>query len=163
MAQPYQWRNGRTHPLSGKYIIFWYVISQCYRPKRKTQRMCQYYCQLGYVEPLQTPDWNGQKGMLQTDAPLSENFWLRHWVGLLIIKLRKVYLLSLRVKKLKSVNIRQSYKQERDCLVHFVRLANALIKDGESVRNKQFAPRSRQITTSTPHHSNFTGRTLFQH
>jgi len=26
---------------------------------------------------------------------------------------------------------------------------------------KQFAPRSRQITTSTPHHSMFTGRTLF--
>jgi len=22
--------KGRTHPLSGKYIIFWYVISQCY-------------------------------------------------------------------------------------------------------------------------------------
>jgi len=76
---------------------------------------------------------------------------------------KKGLLLSLRVKKLKSVNIRQSYKQERDCLVHFVRLANALIKDGESARNKQFAPRSRQITTSTPHHSNFTGRTLFQH
>jgi len=26
---------------------------------------------------------------------------------------------------------------------------------------KQFAPRSRQITTSTPHHSKFTGWTLF--
>jgi len=32
-------------------------------------------------------------------------------------------------KKIKSVNIWQSYKQERDCLVHFVRLANALLKD----------------------------------
>jgi len=32
-------------------------------------------------------------------------------------------------KSLKSVNIWQSYKQERDCLVHFVRLANALLKD----------------------------------
>jgi len=27
-------------------------------------------------------------------------------------------------KKLKSVNIWQSYKQERDCLMHFARLAN---------------------------------------
>ena len=35
----------------------------------------------------------------------------------------------------KLVNIWQSYKQERDCLVHFVRLANALLKDGESTRN----------------------------
>jgi len=33
------------------------------------------------------------------------------------------------------VNIWQSYKQERDCLVHFVRLANTLLKDGESARN----------------------------
>jgi len=24
---------------------------------------------------------NGQKGMLQIDAPPVENFWLRHWVG----------------------------------------------------------------------------------
>ena len=41
--------------------------------------------------------------------------------GLLIIK--KGLLLSLRMKKVfKSVNIWQSYKQERDCLVHFVRL-----------------------------------------
>ena len=38
-------------------------------------------------------------------------------------------------KKLKSVNIWQSYKQERDCLMHFVRLANTLLKDGESARN----------------------------
>ena len=30
--------KGRTHPLSGKYIIFWYVISRCFRrrPTRKT-------------------------------------------------------------------------------------------------------------------------------
>ena len=36
---------------------------------------------------------------------------------------------------LKSVNIWQSYMQECDCIVHFVRLANALLKDGESARN----------------------------
>jgi len=45
-------------------------------------------------------------------------------------QINKSLLLSLRVRKsLKSVNIWQSYKQERDCLVHFVRLANALLKD----------------------------------
>jgi len=32
------------------------------------------------------------------------------------------------------MNIWQSYKQERGCLVHFARLANALLKDEESAR-----------------------------
>jgi len=31
-------------------------------------------------------------------------------------------------KKLQSVNIRQTYKQQRGCLMHFVRLANTLLK-----------------------------------
>ena len=35
----------------------------------------------------------------------------------------------------KSVNIWQSYKQERGCLMHFARLANSLLKDEESVRD----------------------------
>jgi len=39
------------------------------------------------------------------------------------------------ITNLKSVNIWQSYKQERDCLVHFVRLANTLLEDWESARN----------------------------
>ena len=34
----------------------------------------------------------------------------------------------------KSVDIWQSYKQERGCLVHFARLANTLLKDEESDR-----------------------------
>jgi len=43
-------------------------------------------------------------------------------------KIRKGLLLSLRVKKkLKSVNTWQSYKQERDCLVNFLRLSSALV------------------------------------
>jgi len=29
----------------------------------------------------------------------------------------------------------QSYKQERDCLMYFVRLVNTLLNDGESARN----------------------------
>jgi len=36
---------------------------------------------------------------------------------------------------LKSVNIWQSYKQERDCFAHFVRLAKTLLNDKESARN----------------------------
>jgi len=35
----------------------------------------------------------------------------------------------------KSVNIWQSFKQERDCHMHFARLANALLKDEESARD----------------------------
>jgi len=42
------------------------------------------------------------------------------------------------VKKcLKSVNIWQSYQQERGCLVHFVRLANALLKAEENAGDNQ--------------------------
>jgi len=33
------------------------------------------------------------------------------------------------------MNIWQSYKQERRCLVHFVRLATTLLKDEESARD----------------------------
>jgi len=41
---------------------------------------------------------------------------------------------------LKSVNIWQSYKQESGCLMHFVRLANTMLKDEESARdNHDFA------------------------
>ena len=42
--------------------------------------------------------------------------------GVVNNQIKKGLLLSLRVKMLKSVNIRQSYKQERGCLVHFLRL-----------------------------------------
>ena len=35
----------------------------------------------------------------------------------------------------KSVNIWQSYEQQGDCLVHFVRLATTLLNDEESARN----------------------------
>jgi len=37
-------------------------------------------------------------------------------------QIKKSLLLSLCVKKIKSVIIRQSYKQKRDCIVHFLRL-----------------------------------------
>jgi len=46
-------------------------------------------------------------------------------------------LLSLRVKKsLKSVNIWQSYKQERGCLTHFAPLANTLKKTKKVKENE---------------------------
>ena len=35
----------------------------------------------------------------------------------------------------KSMNIWRSYEQERDCFVHFARLVNTLLKDGESARD----------------------------
>jgi len=49
------------------------------------------------------------------------------YMSLLVIKLRNVYLWV--KKKLKSVNFWESYKQERGCLMHFVRLVNTLLKE----------------------------------
>jgi len=42
--------------------------------------------------------------------------------GVVNNQIKKGLLLSLTVKKIKSVNIWQSYKQESDCLAHFLRL-----------------------------------------
>ena len=51
--------------------------------------------------------------------------------GVVNNQIKKGLLLSVRVKKkLKSVNIWQSYKQERGCM-HFERLTNTLLKDEE--------------------------------
>ena len=60
----------------------------------------------------------------------------------------------------KSVNIWQSHKQERSCLMHFARLANTPLKDGESARDNhvlacnfedpQFLLTSR-VTVKRPH------------
>ena len=56
--------------------------------------------------------------------------------GVVNNQIEKGLLLSLRVKKnLKSVNIWQSYKQERGCLMHFALLANTLLKGEESARD----------------------------
>jgi len=35
------------------------------------------------------------------------------------------------------VNIWRSYKQERDCLVHFARMANTLLTDEERARDNR--------------------------
>jgi len=55
--------------------------------------------------------------------------------GVVNNQIKKGLLLSVRVQKLKSVNIWQSYKQQRGCLMHFARLANTLLKDEESARD----------------------------
>jgi len=52
-------------------------------------------------------------------------------------QIKKGLLLSVWVIFLKSVNIWQSYKQERGCLMHFARLANTLLKDEESARDNR--------------------------
>ena len=59
-------------------------------------------------------------------------YFRRGWV--VNNQIKKGLLLSVSVKFFNSVNIWQSYKQESGCLVHFVRLANTLLKDEESAR-----------------------------
>ena len=53
----------------------------------------------------------------------------------IILKLKRFIAESVSEFFFKSVNIWQSQKQERDCLVHFARLANTLLKDEESARD----------------------------
>jgi len=55
--------------------------------------------------------------------------------GVVNNQIKKGLLLSVSKKSLKSVNIWQSYKQECGCLMHFVHLANTLLKDEESIRD----------------------------
>jgi len=58
-------------------------------------------------------------------------------VGVVNNQIKKGFWLSLRVKNMsKSVNIWQSYKQQRGCSMHFARLTNTLLKDKESARDK---------------------------
>jgi len=60
--------------------------------------------------------------------------------GVVNKQIKEGLLLSLRVKNFfKSMNIWQSYKQERGCLMHFARLANTLLKDEESARDNRIA------------------------
>jgi len=54
--------------------------------------------------------------------------------GVVKNQIKKRLLLSVWVIILKSVNIWQSYNQERGCLMHFVHLANTLLKDEYSAR-----------------------------
>ena len=88
-STPRRWRShtsvlckGRTHPLSGKYIWFWYVISRCYGPRHCSfshagGMICHdvFDCTADLAGQL---NGNRQKGTLQIDAPPVENFWLRH-------------------------------------------------------------------------------------
>jgi len=55
--------------------------------------------------------------------------------GVVNNQIKKGLLLSVWLNFFKSVNIWQSYKQERGCLIHFARLANSVLKDEESARD----------------------------
>jgi len=56
--------------------------------------------------------------------------------GVVNNQIKRRFLLSLRVKKkLKSARIRQSNKQERDCLVHFLRLLAVCWPGAQSSRD----------------------------
>jgi len=66
--------------------------------------------------------------------PLMTNYRVRCG-GIVNNQIKKGLLLSLSEKKLKSVNLWQSYKQERGCLMHFARLANTLLTDEETARD----------------------------
>ena len=58
--------------------------------------------------------------------------------GVVNNQIKKGLLLSVRVQnKFKSINIWQSYKQERGCLMHFARLDNTLLKDEESAQDNR--------------------------
>jgi len=62
--------------------------------------------------------------------------YLRYaWV---VNRIKKGLILSLSVRWFffKSVNIWQTYKQERGCLVHFVRRATTLLNDEENAQDK---------------------------
>jgi len=52
--------------------------------------------------------------------------------GVVNNQIKKGLLLSVWANFFKLVNIWQSYKQERGCLMHFARLGNTLLKDEES-------------------------------
>ena len=55
--------------------------------------------------------------------------------SVVFIQIKRGFLLTVWVNFFKSMNIWKSYKQERDCLVHFAHLANTLLKDEESARD----------------------------
>jgi len=80
--------------------------------------------------------WNSnvRKQVINDALPGSVATYLK-CAGVVNNQIKKGLLLSLPVKKLKSVSIWQSYKQEGGCLVHFVCLATTLLKDEESAQH----------------------------
>ena len=86
---------------------------------------------LAYVATLPCGTLTSAKQAINNKLQGSVAIYLRYGevVNKYIEKSRRVE------KKLKSVNIWQSYKQQRGCLMHFARLANTLLKDEESARD----------------------------
>ena len=72
--------------------------------------------------------------------------------GVVKNEIRTGSLLGLRMKKsLKSVNIWQSYKRERDCLVHFLRLLVVLARRSKSMRQPRSCPNCLGSVVSVSH------------
>ena len=91
--------------------------------------------QLAYVATLPCETLMSAKQALNEKLQGSIAAYLRCG-GVVNNQLKTGLLLSVRVKKcFKSVDIWQSYKQERGSLMHFARLANTLLKVKESARD----------------------------
>jgi len=58
--------------------------------------------------------------------------------GIVNNRIKKGLLLSLPVKKIKSVNVWQSCRLEGGCLVHFVRLTTTLLHDEEFTGHREY-------------------------
>jgi len=69
--------------------------------------------------------------------------------GVVNDQIKKALLLNLTVKRiLKSVNIWQSYKQERGCLMHFACVAKTLLNDEESGPSRVCDQQARPSTSA---------------
>ena len=78
--------------------------------------------------------------LMSANQPLTINYKVVYIASYLMCggvvnnQIKKCSLLSLRVKKLKSVNIWQSYKQKCDCLVHFLSFGSVLARREKCMR-----------------------------
>jgi len=87
---------------------------------------------LAYVGTLPCKTLMSAKHAINNKLQGSVATYLRYG-GVVNNQIKKGLLLSLRVKNVfKSVNIWQSYKQERDCLVHFFRLLAKCMRQSHS-------------------------------
>ena len=86
---------------------------------------------LAYVATLPCETLMSAKQAINDELQGSVATYLRCG-GVVNNQIKKGLLLSVSELFFKSVNIWQSYKQERGCLMHFAHLANTLLKDEEN-------------------------------
>ena len=86
---------------------------------------------LAYVATLPCETLMSAKQAINDELQGSVATYLRCG-GVVNNQIKKGLLLSVSEIFFKSVNIWQSYKQERGCLMHFAHLANTLLKDEEN-------------------------------